>query len=473
MKTYGYLLGGEEIAGGEKLEVRSPYSGETVAEVHLADEAAYEKAIEKAQRASPALARLSSCERYEILTRAAHAVRERAGELVRMIALEGGKVVKLAEGEVARCANTLTVAAEETKRIGGEVLRLDWVKNADRRWGLTKRFPVGPVLGITPFNFPLNLVAHKVAPAIAAGCAIVIKPASATPVSALSLGEILYSCGLPAGALSVLPARAAVAEKFAGDERFRMLSFTGSAAVGWKLKTLAGKKRVTLELGGNAAVIVHHDADIAKAPPRCVFGAFAHAGQVCIHLQRIYVHESVFEEFVKNFLEHTAKLTVGDPLERETDIGPMIEAEAAWRANGWVNEAISAGAQALAGNRLDGNFVCPTVLTNTSRDMKVVSEEVFAPVVVIERYGDFDEALSRVNDSRYGLQAGVFTKNLSLANRAFETLEVGGVIVGDIPTWRVDHMPYGGEKDSGFGREGLKWAIEEMTRLRLLVIKPD
>lgn len=473
MKTYGYLLGGEEIAEGEKLEVKSPYSGEVVAEVHLGDEAAYEKALSRAQAAAPALAKLSSFERHSILAKAAREITRRTEELARMIALEGGKVIKLAEGEVARCANTLTVAAEEAKRIGGDVLSLDWVKNADRRWGLTRRFPLGPVFGITPFNFPLNLVAHKVAPAIAAGCPIVVKPASATPVSALLLGEILYSCGLPRGALSVLPSRSALAEKFVSDDRFRMLSFTGSAAVGWNLRTLAGKKRVTLELGGNAAAIVHHDSNLKKALPRCVFGAFAHAGQVCIHLQRIYVHKSVFDAFVGDFLKRTEKLVVGDPLDRNTDVGPMIDATAAWRAKEWVDEALSAGAQVLAGNRIDGNFVFPTVLTNTRGEMKVVSEEVFAPVVVIEPYTDFDEALARVNNSRYGLQAGVFTKDLSLANRAFETLEVGGVIIGDIPTWRVDHMPYGGEKDSGAGREGLKYAIEEMTQLRLLVIKPD
>ena len=473
MKTYGYLLGGEEIASGEKLEVRSPYSGEAVAEVHLADEAVFEKAILKAQGAAPALAKLSSYDRYAILSKAACEVTKRADEIAKMIALEGGKVIKLARGEVARCANTLTVAAEEAKRIGGEVLSLDWVKNADRRWGLTRRFPVGLVLGITPFNFPLNLVAHKVGPAVAAGCPIVIKPASAAPVSALLLGEILYSCGLPKGALSVLPSKSGVAQKFAGDERFEMLSFTGSAAVGWRLKAKAGRKRVTLELGGNAAAIVHHDADLARAAPRCVFGAFAHAGQVCIHLQRIYVHRQVFDEFMKDFLERTEKQVVGDPIDSKTDVGPMIEPEAALRAKEWIDGALNAGAQALAGNRLDGNFVYPTVLTNTRPDMKVVSEEVFAPVVVIEPYSDFDEALSRVNDSRYGLQAGIFTKDLTLVNRAFERLEVGGVIAGDIPTWRVDHMPYGGEKDSGSGREGLRWAIEEMTRLRLLVIKSE
>jgi acyl-CoA reductase-like NAD-dependent aldehyde dehydrogenase len=252
-----------------------------------------------------------------------------------------------------------------------------------------------------------------------------------------------------------------------------MLSFTGSAVVGWKLKNIAGKKRVTLELGGNAAVIVHLDADLKKAIPRCVFGSFAHAGQVCIHLQRIYVHDSAFEEFAEGFLKKTQRLAVGDPLDRNTDIGPMIEATAAWRAKEWVDEAVSAGAQVLAGNRLDGNFVYPTVLTNTRHEMKVVCEEVFAPVVVIEKYSSFDEALALVNDSRYGLQAGIFTKDLSLVNKAFETIEAGGVIVGDIPTWRVDHMPYGGEKDSGFGREGLRWAIEEMTQLRLLVVKAD
>jgi glyceraldehyde-3-phosphate dehydrogenase (NADP+) len=471
LKIYGYLLGGAVTTEGNKLDVKSPYSGDIVAEVHLADEAAFEKAINLARKATPALSRLSSYDKYEILSRAAHEIVARTAELAKMIALEGGKTIKLAEGEVARCANTLTVAAEEAKRISGEVLRLDWVKNADRRWGLTKRFPIGPVLGITPFNFPLNLVAHKVAPAISAGCPIVIKPASATPVSALTLGGILYSCGLPEGALSVLPAKSSIAQKYVSDDRFKMLSFTGSAAVGWKLKTKAGKKRVTLELGGNAAAIVHHDTDLAKSVPRCVFGAFAHAGQVCIHLQRIYAHESVFEQFIKDFLKHLQSLVIGDPLEYKTDIGPMIDKQSAKRAKEWIDEAIESGAKLLAGNILDGNFLSPTVLTKTNNKMKVVSEEIFAPVVVIEQYTDFEDALSMVNDSRYGLQAGVFTRDLTLTDKAFETLEVGGVVVNDIPTWRVDHMPYGGEKDSGIGREGLKYAIEEMTQLRLLVIK--
>ena len=472
MKTYGYLLGGEERFTGDTMQVKNPYSGESVAEAHLADDTTWEKAIREAIEAAPILAELSSYERYAILSKAAQSLQERADEFARTIALEGGKAIRLAEGEVARCANTLTVASEEAKRIEGEALSLDWMKNADRRWGLTKRFPVGPILGITPFNFPLNLVAHKAAPAIAAGCPIIIKPASATPISALMLGELLYASGLPHGALSVLPSKSATAERYAADNRFRMLSFTGSAAVGWKLKQLAGKKRTTLELGGNAAAIVHCDADVARALPRCVFGAFAHAGQVCIHTQRVYVHESIFEEFTGSFVEKTRRLSMGDPLERKTDVGPMIEAAAARRAKEWVDEAISGGARLLAGGETQGNFLQPTVLTGTQRNMKVVCEEVFAPVAVIEPYCDFDEAIERVNDSRYGLQAGVFTKDLSLAHRAFEAIEAGGVIVGDVPTWRVDHMPYGGEKDSGFGREGLRWAIEEMTQLRLLVVKP-
>ncbi len=473
MKEYGYLLGGEWITSGEKLHVENPCSGEPVADVCLADEGAYEKAIEVAQSAAPGLAGLSSYKKYEILNKAAEAVRGRSDELAEMITLEGGKVLKHSKGEVSRCADTLTIAAEEARRIGGEVISLDWLKNSDRRWGITRRFPVGPVLGITPFNFPLNLVAHKVGPAIAAGCTIVIKPASATPVTALLLGEILYSCGLPAGVLSVLPSRAEVAQKYVADERFKKLSFTGSAEVGWKLKSLAGKKRVTLELGGNAAAVVHEDAGIGKAVPRCVFGAFYHAGQVCIHLQRIYVHESRFGKFVELFLEQAKKLIVGDPFKSETDIGPMIEEAAAQRAGRRVRDALEAGAKLVLGNRREGSFFYPTVLTGTSADMEVVREEIFAPVVVVEKYQDFDEALSYVNHSRYGLQAGVFANDISLINKAFETLEVGGVIVGDVPTYRIDHMPYGGEKDSGFGREGLRYAIDEMTQLRLLVVKTD
>jgi glyceraldehyde-3-phosphate dehydrogenase (NADP+) len=341
---------------------------------------------------------------------------------------------------------------------------------SENRWALIRRFPIGPILGITPFNFPLNLVAHKVAPALAAGNPIIIKPAPQTPLSALALGEMVVRAGWPRGGISVLPCAHEVVGELLRDERIRMLSFTGSAEVGWRLKAQVPKKRVTLELGGNAAVLVHEDADLEYAARRAVYGGFAYAGQTCISVQRILVHEAVSEPFLTRLLEGVRDLVVGDPKEETTDVGPMISEAAAERAEQWIREAVAAGARVLVGGERQGAFLMPTVLADAPPETKVWSEEVFAPVVVVNRYADFEEALRQVNASRYGLQAGLFTRDVRRIFRAYEVLEVGGLIVNDVPTYRADHMPYGGVKDSGFGREGVRAAIEEMTEARLLAL---
>jgi glyceraldehyde-3-phosphate dehydrogenase (NADP+) len=394
----------------------------------------------------------------------------RKEELAELITLEAGKPIRDARTEVTRAITTFTVAAEEAKRMGGELLPLDWLSGSENRWAIVRRFPIGPILGITPFNFPLNLVAHKVAPALASGNPIIIKPAPQTPLSALRLGEIVQQAGWPESGLSVLPCSNDVAGQMLADERIRMLSFTGSAEVGWMLKARVPKKKVVLELGGNAAVIVHEDADLDYAARRSVQGGFGYAGQTCISVQRIYVHESVAEPFLTRVLDGVRNLIVGDPREETTDVGPMISVTAAERAERWIREAVEAGAKVLVGGERSGAFLMPTVLTDVTPEMKVSCEEVFAPVVVVSRYADFEEAIRQVNASRYGLQAGVFTRDVKRIFRAYEAIDVGGLIINDVPTYRADHMPYGGVKESGFGREGVRYAIEEMTEPRVLVM---
>lgn len=386
------------------------------------------------------------------------------------MALEAGKPVRTARVEVDRAIFTFSVAAEETGRAGGEWLPLDWQPSGEGRAGIVRRFPLGPVLAITPFNFPLNLVAHKVAPAIASGCSLIVKPAPQTPMCALLLAELVTQTDWPAGGVNVLPLANEDAERMVRDDMLKMLTFTGSATVGWALKQKAGKKKVVLELGGNAAVIVHSDADIDDAARRCVQGGFSYAGQSCISVQRIFVQSSAAEKFTKVLVERTKALKCGDPLDEATDVGPMINEAAAERAENWIAQAVAGGAKLLAGGRRGGSVVSPAVLTHTRPEMKVNCEEVFAPVVVVEPYDDFADAIRRVNDSPYGLQTGVFTRDARLLFQAFEELEVGGVIAGDASAFRTDQMPYGGIKDSGLGREGLRYAIEEMTEPRLLVL---
>jgi glyceraldehyde-3-phosphate dehydrogenase (NADP+) len=405
-----------------------------------------------------------------MLRRVAEGIAQRKEEFARTLCQEAGKPIKAARTEVERSIFTFTVAAEESTRIYGEYLPLDWQEFTAGRWGIVKRFPLGPIAGITPFNFPLNLVAHKVAPAIAAGCPLVLKPAPQTPLTSLLLGEVVQHSGWPDGALNILPLSNEDASALVTDDRLKMISFTGSASVGWQIKKNAGKKKVLLELGGNAGVIVHKDADLAYAAERSVAGGFGYAGQTCISVQRILVERSAYGKFTDFFLAGVKSLNVGDPLEDSTDVGPLIRERDAIRATDWVQEAVRGGARLLCGGNRKGSILEPTVLTGTKPDMKVNCQEMFAPVVTVEPYTDFDEALRLVNSSAYGLQAGIFTRDAKLMFQAFDELEVGGLLAGDVPSFRIDHMPYGGVKVSGLGREGLRYAIEEMTEPKLLVM---
>ncbi len=467
----GCFINNKWVETGQKLPVLSPWSGEKVGEVSLAGGQEWEEAIVAAVKAASVFKSLSSLERQQLLAKLAAGVKERQEELAQMIVAEGGKPITYARGEMGRGVVTLTLAAEEAARIGGEVLPLDLTTATKGRWGLTRRFPLGPVLGIAPFNFPFNLVAHKVGPALAAGNPIIVKPASATPLTALLLGEIYGQAGLPAGGLQVLPSSSQMAEKYVGDDRLQALSFTGSAAVGWRLKGLAGRKKVILELGGNAACIVDKDANLDLAARRAATGAFYQAGQVCIAVKRLLVHQDIYESFKETFLQVLKeKVVAGDPRRQETVVGPLIDQEAAAKVRERVQEALDQGARLVAGNLGEGTLMPPLVLEEVTREMAVWREEVFGPVVVLAPCADFPQALEMANDTVYGLQAGVFTNNLAHVWQAFETLEVGGVILNDSPAFRLDHMPYGGVKASGLGREGLRYAIEELTEMRLLAL---
>jgi len=469
-EVYPLIIGGRPVETDDLMEVINPYDGSTIARVCRADERTANMAVETADKARGVIACLPSHRRAQILDEISSGISQRREELARLISLECGKPIRDSRVEVDRAVLTFRIASEEAVRIGGEVIPLDRNPASEGRWGITRRFPAGTVLGITPFNFPLNLVAHKIAPAIASGNPIILKPASKTPITALVLGEIIMEAGLPEGGLSVIPSQARVAEGILKDERIRVLSFTGSASTGWRLKSLAGDRKVILELGGNAGVIIDRDCDLDYTVKRCIIGSFSYAGQICISVQRIYIHQDIYDRFIDSFVKGTEALRMGDPLGESTDIGPMIDEENLRRVDEWVREAVDKGAGILTGGRRDGNFYLPTVLTDTEPDMKVSCMEVFAPVVTVSRIKDIEEGIRAVNDSEYGLQAGLFTNNLNKAYRAFEGLEVGGVIINDVPTYRVDHMPYGGVKRSGSGREGIRYAIEEMTELRLMVL---
>jgi acyl-CoA reductase-like NAD-dependent aldehyde dehydrogenase len=469
-KNWGFYLDGKWLTEGEPFEVHSPYDRSVVGTGFLATAAHAEAAVLAAQRAFQTTKKMASYERQRILRAISEGIRVRHEEFARLIALEAGKPIKTAREEVDRAVFTFAVAAEETTRIGGEWLPLDLQPSTAGRAAIVRRFPVGPIFAITPFNFPLNFVAHKLAPAIAAGCTVVLKPAPQTPFTSLLLAEVVEAADWPAGALNVLPLAIPEAERLVTDDRLKLLTFTGSGAVGWALKQKAGKKKVLLELGGNAGVIVHSDWDSEDAARRCVAGGFSYAGQSCISVQRIYVQRNVHETFLSALVAGVKKLKTGDPLDDATDVGPMISEAAARRAATWIEEAVAAGARIEAGGKRHGSIIEPTVLRDTRREMKVSCEEVFAPIVNVEPYDDFSDAIRHVNDSPYGLQAGVFTRDVKQLFTAFEELEVGGVIAGDISAFRIDHMPYGGVKESGLGREGLRYAIEEMTEPRLLVL---
>ena len=464
-------LAGRWVESGEVLEVTNPaHPGELAGSTFNASDAQYEEAVQAAVRAFEVTRRLPAYERGRALREISSGIKGRREEIGRLIALESGKPVRDALVEVDRAVLTFRLAAEEAERIVGETIPLDLMASSRGRMGITRRFPLGPVAGISPFNFPLNLAAHKLAPAIAAGCSIVLKPPSKDPLTMLTVAEIVADAGLPEGAVSILPMTRAQGDRMIADDRFKLVTFTGSPAVGWRLKERAGKKRVVLALGGNAGSIVDATADLDWAVKRNVVGAFSYSGQVCISVQRLYVHESVWDAFLGRFVDGARSLKAGDPLDPETQIGPMVDEAAANRTERWVREAVDAGAKVLLGGRADGTFFPPTILTDVPLDAQVCSKEVFAPVVVAFPFRDFDEAIRGVNDSLYGLQTGVFTNDLGHAWRAFEELEVGGVIVNDVPTYRIDHMPYGGAKDSGLGREGLRWAIEDMTEMRIMVL---
>jgi glyceraldehyde-3-phosphate dehydrogenase (NADP+) len=453
------------------LDVINPYDGSIVGRTWLAGDSEFDRAADAAGAAAPAMRALPAYERASILMSVSAALTARRDEIARTLAGEAGKAIKDASGEVDRASMTFHVAAEEARRIGGDVVPMDLAAHGRGRVAITRRFPIGPVAAISPFNFPLNLAAHKIAPAIAAGNPIVLKPATKTPLSALYLAGMLIQAGLPGGAISVLPMPRETGDRLVTDPRFKLLTFTGSSPVGWDMKTRAGKKKVILELGGNAGVVVDDSADLAFAAKRVAAGGFALAGQSCISVQRVYVHERVVDRFTAQLVALVNALTVGDPLDPATDVGPMIDEGEAARVDEWVQEAVAGGAKVLTGaRRLGGALYAPTVLTHVPSDAKVCAAEVFAPLVGIFPFARFDDALREVNRSTFGLQAGVFTSSLEHALRAFDEIETGAVIVNDVPTWRIDQMPYGGVKDSGLGREGPRYTIEEMTEPKLLVI---
>jgi acyl-CoA reductase-like NAD-dependent aldehyde dehydrogenase len=468
--THGFYVDGKWREEGELVEIHAPYDGAVLARVYQGRREHAEAAIAAAVKAFGTTRRLPAFERQRVLRRIADGIHQRRDEFSRTLAQEAGKPIKSARIEVDRAIFTFNIAAEETVRGYGEYLPLDWQQSTAGRWGIVKPFPLGPIAGITPFNFPLNLVAHKVAPAIAAGCSMVLKPAPQTPLSSLLLAEVIQQAGWPDGGFNAVLLSNEDSSLLVTDERIKLISFTGSAAVGWSIKSNAGKKKVLLELGGNSGVIVHSDADLAYAAGRCVTGGFSYAGQACISVQRIFIEQSVFGKFVELFLEGVGKLKTGDPLDETSDLGPMIRESDAIRAHDWVQEAVRGGARLLCGGHRKGSMLEPTVLTSTKPNMKVNCQEIFAPVVTVEPYTDFPSALKLVNNSPYGLQAGLFTRDAKLIFEAYEELELGGLIAGDVPTFRIDHMPYGGVKDSGLGREGLRYAIEEMTEPKLLVM---
>lgn len=450
--------------------VINPYDGSVIDHVPEFTEAEVRAAVGRAADAAGEMAAMPAHQRGAILNRTAQLLRDQLDDLARLMARENGKPLKYTRAEVTRAVDTFNFAADEARRLHGETIPLDAAAGGVGRVGYSIRVPVGVVAAITPFNFPLNLSAHKVAPAVAAGCPIVMKPAPATPLTVLRLADILREAGLPAGAFEVVTGGADVGAWLTSDPRVAMISFTGSPPVARQIAKNAGLRRLTLELGGNAATIIEADANLEHAVARTVVGSFAYSGQVCISVQRIYIHRSRYDEFRDRFVEATRRLVLGDPLDERTDIGPVINEAAAARIESWVQEAVDQGATALVGGRRQGQMFEPTVLENVTENMQVMCAEVFGPVVSLVPYDDFEQALAAVDSSPFGLQAGVYTYDLKKALRAVQRLNVGGVIINDAPNFRVDNMPYGGNKDSGVGREGPRFAVEEMTTLRMVVI---
>lgn len=469
--SYPLYLANEALTPNQDLAVTDKYSGEVATRVAMADAATIDRAISAAVEATRPMAEMAAYERQAVLTHCVTRFQERFDELAYALCIEAGKPIKDSRGEVTRLIDTFRIAAEESVRITGEVQPLDISARARGYQGMWKRVPIGPCSFISPFNFPLNLAAHKIAPALAVGCPFVMKPASRTPLGALIIGEILAETDLPKGAFSILPATRDGADLFTTDDRLKLLSFTGSPEVGWALKAKAGKKKVVLELGGNAAVIVDRDADLEDAADRIIFGAFYQSGQSCIGVQRILIHDEIYGALRDRLVTKTRALVSGDPQDENVFIGPMIDEGEARRLESWIAEATNAGATLLCGGGREGAMLEATLLEGVSRGLKIREEEAFGPVAILSRFSDFEAALEEVNDSRFGLQAGVFTRDIHKAMRAWEVLEVGGILIGDVPSYRVDNMPYGGVKDSGLGREGVKFAMEDMTEIRNLVIR--
>ncbi len=469
--SYPYYLANEPVTPNQDLTVTNKYTGEVATRVAMADVDAIDRAIAAANEASDAMRKMPAFKRQQILEYCVKRFQERFEELAQALCIEAGKPIKDARGEVTRLIDTFKIAAEEATRIYGEVIPMDISPRANGYSGQWKRVPIGPCSFISPFNFPLNLAAHKVAPAIAAGCPFILKPASLTPIGALIIGEVLAETDLPKGAFSILPCHRDGADLFTTDDRLKLLSFTGSPEVGWNLKAKAGKKPVVLELGGNAACIVDEGTDLEDAVARIVFGAYYQSGQSCISVQRIMVHESLYDEARERLIKAVGELVHGDPADENTFIGPMISEKEAARLHGWVEAAKAGGAKVLAGGNCDGAMLEATLLENVSPEMDVSCQEAFGPVAILSKFSNYDAALKEVNNSDFGLQAGIFTKDIYKAQKAWDELEVGGVVIGDVPSWRVDHMPYGGVKDSGIGREGIRYAIEDMTEIRLMVLR--
>ncbi len=470
-EKYPYYLANRPVQANTDLVVYDKYTGEPATRVARADSGAIDQAVSAAVQAETAMRNLPAYQRQAVLMHCVNRFRERFEELALSLCIEAGKPIRDSRGEVTRLIDTFRIAAEESVRIMGEVMPLDISARAKGYLGMWKRVPIGACSFISPFNFPLNLAAHKVAPAIAAGCPFILKPASRTPVGALIIGEVLAETDLPPGAFSILPCPRTGADLFTTDPRLKFLSFTGSPAVGWELKRRAGRKKVILELGGNAACVVDADADLEDAANRIIFGAFYQSGQSCVSVQRIIIHDKVYDRFREMLVEKTRNLKMGDPKDESTFIGPMISETEALRLSEWIEEALRSGAKLLCGGKRNGAMVQATLLEQVDRKQKIYANEAFGPVAILSRFRHFQEALQEVNDSKYGLQAGIFTRDIYKAHRAWDELQVGGVIIGDVPSWRVDHMPYGGVKASGIGREGIRFSIEDMTEIRLMVLR--
>lgn len=470
--VYPLYLNNKAAQPNTDLEVTDKYTGKVAFRTALATPDVIDEAIAGAVRAAEPMARLASFEKQAVLNHCVARFKERFDELAFALCVEAGKPINDAEGEVTRLIDTFRIAAEEAVRNYGEVQPLDISPRAKGYMGMWKRVPIGPCSFISPFNFPLNLAAHKIAPAIAIGCPFVMKPASMTPLGAIIMGEVLAECDiLPEGAFSILPATRDGADLFTTDERLKLLSFTGSPGVGWDLKAKAGKKKIVLELGGNAAVIVDKDADLKHALDRIIFGAFYQSGQSCIGVQRIIIHEDIYDKFRAMLVKKTKTLIAGDPKKRETFIGPMISEKEAARLDGWIQEAIAGGAKLLTGGKRKGAMLEATLLENVDRKSKAYREEAFGPLAILSKFKKFDKAMAEVNDSKFGLQAGIFTRDIHQVLDAWDTLDVGGIVVNDVSSYRVDNMPYGGVKDSGLGREGVRFAMEDMSEIRNLVIR--